>query len=249
MDCSGVPPNRLAALARYELASKAPILAALAEPRRTATLLAMTRHLDAVAIDDALDLFALLMATKLINPARRASAAERLASLPRLERASRTLAVVNRELSTALDAAVDGRVDVAAVWAAIERIAPRAQIAGALDLVLHRDVEVALPTVLRGQPGTPALREPGTDRRQPGRGERDRNPATEQPHGRDVHQRCRASTHRRPDGLRHRVLLGARQMVEQGDVGVEVVAVGWEVRPAQGRRASAARGRRARRRG
>jgi len=53
----------------------------------------MTRHLDAVAIDDALDLFALLMATRLINPARSASAAERLASLPRLERASRLLAV------------------------------------------------------------------------------------------------------------------------------------------------------------
>src|SRR5664280_2943814 len=115
VDCSGVPPNRVAALARFGLASKAPILAALAEPRRTATLLAITRHLDAVAIDDALDLFALLMATKLINPARRASAAQRLASLPRLERASRTLAVVNRELFTALDAGATGAaVDVAA---------------------------------------------------------------------------------------------------------------------------------------
>ena len=131
-----MPPNRVAALARFGLASKAPILAALAGPRRTATLLAITRHLDAVAIDDALDLFALLMATKLINPARRASAAERLASLPRLERASRTLAVVNRELFTALDAAATGAaVDVAAVWAAIERVAPRAQIAGALATV------------------------------------------------------------------------------------------------------------------
>jgi len=85
-DCSAVPPNRVAALARYGLVSKAPTLLALAEPRRTATLLAMSRHLDAVAIDDALDLFALLMATKLINPARRASATERLAALPRLER-------------------------------------------------------------------------------------------------------------------------------------------------------------------
>jgi hypothetical protein len=70
-DCSVVPPNRVAALARYGLVSKASTLAALAEPRRTATLLAMARHLDAAAIDDALDLFALLMAAKLINPARR----------------------------------------------------------------------------------------------------------------------------------------------------------------------------------
>lgn len=155
VDCSGVPPNRVAALARYGLASKAPILSGLAEPRRTATLLAMTRHLDAVAIDDALDLFALLMATKLINPARRASAAERLVSLPRLERASRTLAVANRELFTALDAAATGAaVDVAAVCAAIERVAPRAQITGALatveELVPDDDgsVEAAMRVVL-----------------------------------------------------------------------------------------------------
>lgn len=68
VDVSGVLPNRVVALARYGLASKAPTLAVLAEPRRTATLLAMTRHLDAAAIDDALDLFALLIATKLSNP-------------------------------------------------------------------------------------------------------------------------------------------------------------------------------------
>jgi len=51
VDCSAVPANRMAALARYGLSSKAPTLAALAEPRRTATLLAATRHLEAVAID------------------------------------------------------------------------------------------------------------------------------------------------------------------------------------------------------
>jgi hypothetical protein len=40
------------------------------------------------------------------------------------------------ELFTALDAAATGAaVDVAAVWAAIERVAPRAQIAGALATV------------------------------------------------------------------------------------------------------------------
>ena len=69
------------------------------------TLLAMTRHLDAAAIDDALDLFALLMATRLINPARAGSNTERLASLPRLERASRTLALAHRALLAALDGA------------------------------------------------------------------------------------------------------------------------------------------------
>jgi len=63
----------MAALARHGLASSATTLHGLAEPRRTATLLAMARHLDAVAIDDALDLFTLLMTTRLINPSRTAS--------------------------------------------------------------------------------------------------------------------------------------------------------------------------------
>jgi len=136
-DCSTVPANRIAALARYGLDSKAPTLQELAEPRRTATLLAMARHLDAVAIDDALDLFALLMATRLINPARAASATERLATLPRLERASRMLAVAHRELFKTLDAAaqVETGLDVAAIWAVLEQVASREQLADAVGVV------------------------------------------------------------------------------------------------------------------
>ena len=132
-----MPANRVAALARYGLASKAPTLQALAEPRRTATLLAMTRHLDAAAIDDALDLFALLMATRLINPARSASAAERLASLPRLERASRLLAVAHRELSKTLDAACQAGtgLDAAAIWAVLEQVGSREQLVGAAEVI------------------------------------------------------------------------------------------------------------------
>ena len=136
VDCSAVPANRMTALARYGLASTATALLGLAEPRRTATLLAMTRLLDAAAIDDALDLFALLMATRLINPARAASNTERLASLPRLERASRTLALAHRALLAALDGAdAEGRLDVGGVWAALEKIAPRAQLVAAAALV------------------------------------------------------------------------------------------------------------------
>jgi hypothetical protein len=60
-----VPPNRLAALARQGLGAKAPNLARTPEPKRTATVTALVRHLEAAAIDDALDLFAVLMAVKL----------------------------------------------------------------------------------------------------------------------------------------------------------------------------------------
>jgi len=74
VDVDGIPANRLQVLARTGLGSKGSALARLGEPKRTATLVAVVRHLEAVAVDDTLDLFALLMATRLFSPARRASA-------------------------------------------------------------------------------------------------------------------------------------------------------------------------------
>jgi hypothetical protein len=70
VEVDAVPVNRLPVLARTGLGSTATALARLREPKRTATLLAVVRHLEAPAIDDALDLFALLMATRLLSPAR-----------------------------------------------------------------------------------------------------------------------------------------------------------------------------------
>jgi len=130
-----VPANRLAMLARYGLTAKAPALKDLAEPRRTATLLAAARHLEAAAVDDALDLFDMLMTTRLISAARRVSAAERLAMMPRLEKASATLAAAARALLEVLSAAGDGPVDVAAAWAAVETVAPRDQVVVAVAVV------------------------------------------------------------------------------------------------------------------
>jgi hypothetical protein len=129
-----VPANRLAALARYGLAAKAPALRDLAEPRRTATLLATARHLEAAAVDDALDLFDVLMATRLISTARRTSAAERLAAMPRLERASATLASAAKALLAALDEG-GAWLDVTAAWSAVERVAPREDVLGAVAVV------------------------------------------------------------------------------------------------------------------
>ena len=97
----------------------------------------MVRHLEAAAVDDTLDLLALLTATRLFSPARRASAGQRLAMLPRLEEASKTVARAGRVLLDQLAAAEDSgtRLDVAALWAAVERIAPRAVVVDAIDLV------------------------------------------------------------------------------------------------------------------
>jgi Domain of unknown function (DUF4158) len=92
LDLSALPGNRVLALARYGRSAKAPALRELAEPRRTATLVATIRHLEQVAIDDALDLFAVLMQTKLLARAERESAKEQLRRLPRFATASAKLA-------------------------------------------------------------------------------------------------------------------------------------------------------------
>lgn len=132
-----IPANRLQVLARTGLGSKATALARLGEPKRTATLVAVVRHLEATAADDTLDLFALLMATRLFSPARRASAEQRLAMLPRLEKASKTVARAGRVLLDQLAAAeLSGeRLNVAALWSAVERVAPRALVVDAIALV------------------------------------------------------------------------------------------------------------------
>ncbi len=136
-DCSVVPPSRIAALGRYGMVSKAAALVSLVEPRRTGTLLALVKHLDAVAVDDVLDLFALLMSTRLINQARAASNTDRLASLPRLEKASRILALVNRQLIAALDAAAseDNVLNADALWRSLEEVVPKDQIVAAVETV------------------------------------------------------------------------------------------------------------------
>ncbi|OPC77682.1 Tn3 family transposase [Embleya scabrispora] len=135
---SRVPPNRLASLARYGFASKAQTLERASEPRRTAMVTAVMRHLEAVAIDDALDLFAVLMATRLISPARRASDKERLAMLPHLEKAARTLAKAAKVLVEQLELVDEAGADLdpGALWAAVEeRAAPRAVVAQALEAI------------------------------------------------------------------------------------------------------------------
>jgi len=71
MDLWRVPLVKQAEMARYGLSTHAPTLRRLAEPRRTATLLATVRHLESASVDDALTLFELLMATKLLARAER----------------------------------------------------------------------------------------------------------------------------------------------------------------------------------
>ncbi|MFB6717087.1 MULTISPECIES: Tn3 family transposase [unclassified Streptomyces] len=133
-----VPPNRLATLARVGLGSKAPILERAPEPRRTALLTSVVRHLEASAIDDALDVFALLMQVKLLNVAKRATDKEWLASRPKLAKASRTVQAVYRLWSEQLDlvAEAGADLDAAALFLALEtEVGPRAEVEAAVRLL------------------------------------------------------------------------------------------------------------------
>lgn len=149
-----IPPNRLAALARYGLGTKAPKLERTPEPKRTAMLAAVMRHLEAKAIDDALDLFEILMATRLISTAKRATDKQRLSTLPQLEKASRIVAraagVLIGELELIEETGAD--VDVAALWRALEEVAPRAAVSSAASVVvsLVPEDDGTAETALRG---------------------------------------------------------------------------------------------------
>jgi hypothetical protein len=91
--------------------------------------------LQVAAVDDALDLFAVLMASKLIAPAARAANRDRLRTLPRLRQASHTLAAAVRALLAVAEDAGDGPVDLATVWSALEAVAPRDRLAVAVATV------------------------------------------------------------------------------------------------------------------
>jgi hypothetical protein len=162
VEVGDIPANRLQVLARTGLGSKASALARLGEPKRTATLVAVVQHLKAVAVDDTLDLLALLMATRLFSPARRASGQQRLAMLPRLEKASKTVARAGRVLLDLLAAADEsgGRLDAAALWTAVEKVAPRTVVVEAIELVEelvpddHGSADSALRAALAGRYNT-----------------------------------------------------------------------------------------------
>ena len=67
-----VPPGRVTALARFAMLAKAQAVARLPPERRTATLLAFIRTLEATAQDDVLDLFDIVV-TKLFADAAAAA--------------------------------------------------------------------------------------------------------------------------------------------------------------------------------
>jgi hypothetical protein len=83
----GLPPGKVAALARFASAAKAQAVTRLPDDRRTATLLAFVHTLKASAGDDVIDLFDAVVTTMFVQ-AEAASKEARLRSLRDLDAAA-----------------------------------------------------------------------------------------------------------------------------------------------------------------
>lgn len=128
VDLGVVPVRRVRELARWGMTAKAPALRRHLPARRTATLLATAVYLEAKAIDDALELFDLLMTNDLIAKARRQARAETLNLYPKVTRdAAKCAAAVNLLLDSA------GDETVSELLAAIDAVIPRDDLIAAVD--------------------------------------------------------------------------------------------------------------------
>ncbi|SDN73945.1 Transposase and inactivated derivatives, TnpA family [Streptomyces wuyuanensis] len=141
LDVSAVPPRRLAELSRYGVDGKASLLRRHGDSRRLATLLATAVYLTTRAVDDALDLLEVLIATKLLAKAERETVKEKIKTLPRVERASAKLATAFQVVFDTTAEQVDtdtGEVSgpkvesFEAMWEQIEAVVPRAELAAAI---------------------------------------------------------------------------------------------------------------------
>ena len=134
LDVSAVPHRRVVALARYGMAAKATALRRHPEPRRLATLVATVRSLEAKAVDDALDLFDVLMTNDLLARAARESRKEKLRRYPRLSKDAGKLAAAVGVLLDALEHEEQLSLDL--VWEEIESKVSRAELRAAVAHLL-----------------------------------------------------------------------------------------------------------------
>ena len=131
VDIEVVPVRRVRELARWGMTAKAPALRRHLPMRRTATLLATAVYLEAKAIDDALELFDLLMTNDLIAKARRQAKAETLKRYPKVTRdAVKCAAAINVILGSA---SWDSNATVASLLAAIDAVVPREELIAAVE--------------------------------------------------------------------------------------------------------------------
>ncbi len=153
VDLSAIPPRRLAELSRYGIDGKASLLRQHGDCRRLATLLATAVHLTPRAVDDALNLLEVLIATKLLARAERETAKEKLKTLPGVERASAKLAAAFQIVFNTTSEQVDtdtGEISppevetLEAMWERIEQVVPRHELAAAIAALFRADAAARL---------------------------------------------------------------------------------------------------------
>jgi TnpA family transposase len=139
VDLSVLPQRRVVALARYGMAATATALRRHPEPRRLATLVATVRSLEARAVDDALELFDVLMTNDLLARAARQSRKEKLRRYPRLSKDAGRLAAAVGVLLDALER--EEQVPLDSIWEEIESKVSREDLRSAVAHLM----EVAQP--------------------------------------------------------------------------------------------------------
>jgi TnpA family transposase len=133
VDLSGIASGRLDVLATRGRSHDASTLRRMPARRRRATVFATVRSLQVSSVDDALDLFAVLMSTKLLGPAARAAAKDQMRSLPALRRASVTLASAAKMLLEVT--AEDDQTDANNVWELLRAEGMRERLLAAVRVV------------------------------------------------------------------------------------------------------------------
>jgi TnpA family transposase len=131
VDLSAVPRRRVVDLARYGMAGKATLLRRHPKPRKVATLLATVVHLQAKAIDDALELFDFLMVHELLASAQRATRDETLRRYPLVSQNAGKLAAAMEVLVRMRDSGAS--LDPEAIWQAVERVVSWTEIRTAVE--------------------------------------------------------------------------------------------------------------------
>jgi len=116
-DTAHVPPGRVTALARFAMVAKAQAVARMPRERRTATLLAFVRTLEASAQDDVLDLLDIVV-TKLFSDAAKVGKKARLRTIRDLDAAALQL---RRAGAVLLDETVEDAAVRQAAFAIVSR--------------------------------------------------------------------------------------------------------------------------------
>lgn len=132
-----VPARRLGELAKYGMNANVAQLRRHPSGRRFATMVATVRQVEALSVDNALELLDLLMSAELLGKARSAADKRKIRTHPRLAKASARLAVAVTALFASDEWAETGAGPprVGEVWAAIEQVVSRGELRAALAVV------------------------------------------------------------------------------------------------------------------